>query len=233
MNGGVMSEAVTETMEVGPPAPDPSRRRRVVGVGVGALMLLAVAALVGSQAGWFDNDAEADASTTIAHPVTSNPRALTAAILAHIPDDVTVVWSTGSGDLSDGTPGIGPAATFRKTLTSSILMRVGPDEYFLSVVTGPGNQAMVADPLSDGLITRDKQGRPVNEMLTGSASGNPTLASESASPTSSGDLPLSDAELKAILADPLVGQQTDAATIARSKTLSSYTDSPPPLTWEP
>lgn len=227
-----MSDTVTETMEVGPPEPDPRSRRRVTGVLAAAVVALAGVALVGSQAGWFDNDAEADAPHAIAHPVASNPRALTAAVLTHIPDGVTVVWSSGSGDVADSTPGIGPAATLRKTLLSAVLMKVGTEEFFLSVVTGPSNQAVVPDAVADAHITRDKQGRAINEMIFGSSGGSPTVISESASPTSHADLPLSDADLKAILADPLVGVQTDAATIARSKALSSYTDSPPPLTWE-
>jgi hypothetical protein len=228
-----MSDAVSETMQVGKPATDPAPRRRVVGLVVAVAAVLAGGALAGSRAGWFDNDADADAPQVITHPVPSNPRALTAAILTHIPDGVTVVWSSASADLADGTPGIGPAATLRKSLTSSILMRVGRNEFFLSVVTGPSNQAMVPDSLGHGLFTRDQQGRVVNEMVAGSARGNPTLVSESASPKSRGNLPLSDADLKAILADPLVGVQTDAATLARARTLSSYAASPPPLIWQP
>ncbi len=229
-----MSDAVPETVEFGSGEPTPRRWVRAVGVAIAGAAILATVAIWATQAGWLDNDAEADAHlpSAIAHPMASNPRALTAGVLAHIPDGVTVVWSTGSGDLTQGTRGIGPAATLRTTLSSSVLMRVGRDEFFLTVVIGPGNQQLVPDALGQGLITRDKQGRAVNEMVGASANGSPTLISESASPTSTADLPLSDADLKAILADPLVGTQTDAATLARSRALSSFTDSPPPLTWQ-
>lgn len=228
-----MSEPVQETMQVGPPAPDPKRRRWFVGLSVAAAVAVAAGTLVGIQAGWFDNDAKADAPIGIDHPVPSNPRALTAAVLSHVPDGVTVVWSSASGGMPRATPGIGPAANVRTSLTSSVLMRVCRSEFFLSVIAGPSNQAVVPDAIGDGIITRDKQGRPVNETVAGSVHGIPIVISESASPRSRADLPLADADLKAILADPLVGLQTDAATLARARKLSRYTDSPPPLTWQP
>jgi hypothetical protein len=228
-----MSEPVQETMRVGSPAPDPKRQRRLVGGAVAAALVLAGAALVSSQPGWFDKDAKTDVPRVmIDHLVPSNPRALTAAVLAHIPDGVTVVWSSGTGGLTRGTPGIGPAVTLRRSLTSSVLLKVGQSEFSLSVVTGPSNQSMVPDSLGHGLVTRDKQGHPVSVVVAGSAKGTPTLITESAGPTARGDLPLSDMDLRAILADPLVGLQTDAATLARARTLPSYTESPPPLTWK-
>jgi hypothetical protein len=223
---------MTETVDFGGRVPDPKRRRYVVLAVIVAAVALAVVAVLESQAGWFD-DKPKDSSRQIDHALPSTPRALTAAVLTHIPEHVTVVWSSASGGMARGTPGIGPAAGLRRSLVSSVLMRVGSDEFYLSVVTGPPHQALVPDALGEGLFTRDRHGRTIKETVAGSTKGNPTLITESASPTSHGELPLSDGELKAILADPLVGVQTDAATLARSRTLPRYTDSPPALTWKP
>lgn len=212
----------------------PSRRRWVMpAVGATVLALLAGAALAGSVAGWFEGDAEAAGG--IAHPVPSNSRALTAAVLKHVPAGVTVVWSSGS----NGHPAAesGPAEMLSGTISAEVLMRVGDDQFFLSVVSSPadgdGHGASGFRALADGVITRDKQGRPVSEMIGGDADGGSTLIVESANPQPEVAMPFSDADLKALLADPLVGQQTDTATLARSRSLSSYTTPPPPLTWEP
>jgi hypothetical protein len=225
-----MSDLPAETVNFGGNAPESRRRRYVVGGLLVALLIVGVAAFE-SYAGWFDPKHDDHHAATTASTVPSTPRALTAAVLAHIPNGVTVVWSSGARGSGQGIPGIGPAANLRHRLTSSMLLRVGSDEFFLSVTTGPHNQALVPDGLGKGLITRDKQGRGIRETMAGSLNGVPTVITESASPRSEGPLPLSDGELEAILADPLVGVQTDAATLARSQHLSSYTDSPPTLTW--
>jgi hypothetical protein len=174
-----MSEPVQETMRVGAPAPDPKRQRRLVGGAIAATLVLAGAALVSSQPGWFDKNAKTDVPIVIDHPVPSNPRALTAAVLAHIPQGVIVVSSSGSGGLTPGTPGIGPGVTLRRSLTSSVLLKVGRSEFSLSVVTGPSNQEMVPDSLGHGVVTRDKQRHPVTVVAAGSVKGTPTLIRQS------------------------------------------------------
>ena len=216
-----------------------TRRRWLVPTLVAAAVAVVTGgAFAGAAAGWFEGDA--DVSTALpplqpgdrgvqdAESVPSDARALTAAVLTHIPSRVTVVWSTGE----DGSPfpKSAPAGALDGSITSLVLMRVGKDEFALSVVTRPGGGEV--GPLGDGLVTRDKQGRPVSDMVAGGAHGSSTLIVESANPSPDSTLPLSSADLQAILADPLVGIHTDQATIARSRSLPGYTTSPPALSWE-
>jgi hypothetical protein len=80
----------------------------------------------------------------------------------------------------------------------------------------------------DSMFKRDARGNVISETLIGEGG---VVALEMVQTPSATPLPLSTDDLRALVNDPRVGIQTDAATLARSRHIPSYLDDPPAIRW--
>jgi hypothetical protein len=217
---------MTETGDFGGQAPEPRRRRYVVLAAIAVILVLLGGAAVGIKGGWFGDDPPAAGG--LAHPLPSTPRAFTAAVLAHVPAGVTVIWSNGEGGLPDDNPSDDqPGDFFTHTLFCGVLLRQGSREVSLSL-TASQPEGPVPGFIADGIFKRDNAGNVISEMMIGES--GVTVLEEVQIPSTT-PLPLTTKDLQALVNDPRVGIQTDAATLARSKHIRSYVDPAPGTSW--
>lgn len=212
-----------------------SRRRVQQGVAaVAGVAVVATAGVVGVQGGLFDNGATPPADGTVTQLVRSNPRALAAAVLTHLPGGAQVVGVAGSNlrgrDLQAeigfevGSVGVdlvvaaldpksvGEASCASPPRMSDCTDVTSPDGTRVLTGTyrdsGPGNrEALTAMVLVVG------QSQAVGVLETGIGNSNTVT------------LPLSGADLRRIAIDPLVGFSTSQQMIDEGAALDHFRSS--------
>ena len=202
------------------------RRRRTALIAAGAAVLvLAGAAAVGAEKGLLGDDETSSALGSGAVPSTS--RALAAAVLAHVPESVEVVWATGYDLSALAAP---MSSKMPDGVTSVILLRSGGHEYL--VIAGAYDNG-TSEGVNMTVPHRDARGRIDSENLFLMRGEEGLTILEIAGPGGAGHLPLSESELHEMANDPLVGTRTTRVMLAKARSLSSYQQNPPPLSWNP
>jgi hypothetical protein len=198
---------------------------------------LGVVGFVGYHEGWFSNESSAHSGGVLdpsggpgtgytGDLVPSNSRALSAALISHLPAGTDVMWASGLGE-GLKTPGI-PVET-KNAVFASVLVTWHGNQYWFTIVTDTNASGQALPSVS--YPKKDKQGRLVSEFTIQADAGSMIVAMEWAGPGGAGDLPLDDAGFQKMVADPLLGPKTSPEMIARGKSLTEFTDHPPAVKW--
>ncbi len=187
------------------------------------LALVAIAA-VGFSTNWF-RGSDSGASSRL---VTSDPKALAAAVIADLPYGVSVTWATGSGKL--GRSG-GAGSDLQGGLGVFMLLRWDNHQYLLSVdnaTTPPGNSITSNGNINPGY---DSQGRVSSISGMHWFTDHMVEVNEFAGPGGAGDLPLQRPDFERIMRDGLVSVQTTQDMFDNSRDLANYRTKMPVVHW--
>jgi hypothetical protein len=194
-----------------------------------AVVVLVVLAIVAVQGNWFGGGSASASSGRDGNLVPSNSRALSAAVIAHLPAGTKVIWASGEDDLGQLLP---KPAGMAGAISASVLVEVAGHQYWFNAVSSPGSPSSQGQRIPATVIpSRDKQGRLTSELAMVGSSQMTVVIMEMAGPGGAGRLPLDDAGIRELIADPLVGPQTSPQMIERGKNLASFTDHPPAVKW--
>lgn len=201
-----------------------TRRRRLL-VCVAAVVVVSAIGGIGFGTDWFGGSDSGDTSGRL---VKNDPKALAAAVVAHLPYGVSVTWASGTGKLGRQA---GPGSNLEGDLSDFLLLKWDNHQYLLAVEVSTNPAGTGLPSMNSTKYRDDSEGRLLSIFATHWFSDHMVEVSEFADPSGAGDMPLQQSDLQRIVHDSLVSMQTTEGAFEDSRNLASYRTKMPVVKW--